>query len=923
MLVLVSLALYARTMAPGLLDGDEGEFQVNIYRLGVSHTGYPTFFLLGKLWTILVPIGTMATRANLFAAFWGAVAVAAVFMFVRFLTGSRWAAIACALLLAASRVEWSQAVIPRPYTLNSLFVISVPFLFFLWRAGRVDLTVPVFAFGLSLTNHRTMMWFAPAIALFVLWHERAALFKPRRLLALVVAFVLPLLLYGYIFWRGESDVGVEFHLKDFGDMILAGNARDWWRFGPLDWVVARVTQLYVPLLIEQFTALGFVAGLIGAGALIAARVPPGWPRALPPREVFLFVLFANLGNTAFGVFFDTIDVEKFFLPSYITFLFFVGVGLAVISNQFSAFRLRIPQGRFAVTNYELRITFYVLRAAAFLALVAFLVVNNFPRNDWSGRTDVARAWEDNLAQPLEERALIVGPWESLTPLEYAMYVDGRRRDLERWKVITKNYLLDKAFYDSRQAAIEKEVRAGRPVYLTVHPGETETLGALADEFRLTRVGELWRVLDAPPTDTATIAQLRTSKPIAEFTDREGRALQLLGYGIHPTPAFRAGDFGLATLYWRVPQSLGERLTISLRLTDAQNHLIAQRDSEPASGLRPTNGWLPNEIVQDDIGFIIPPDSPPGTFHLTLVVYDAATSENWKTATGLSFALNDLNVARTLEMPSREVLQIPHPLDASLPPFRLLGYALNREQVKGGDTLDLSLWWQLDQPTAHGEQITLKLRDSSGKEVELYRGAPIANFPAADWGRAAILRGRYAVSIPIDFSGKARLVVESKGKLEEIREITVEPSGRTFAVPRITHPQVAQIGDSIKLLGYDLDKASVRPGETVRLTLYWQALKQTTQSYTVFAHALDASGALRGQKDSLPRNGALPTDGWLPGEVIADSYEIVIAPDAPAGEYRFAVGMYSAETGTRVAVTDASGARVQEERVMLDNALSVQ
>src|SRR5512143_3283244 len=86
LLFAASFALYARTMAPGLLDGDEGEFQINIFRLGVSHTGYPTFFLLGKLWTMLVPIGTIATRANLFSAFWGALSIAVIFLVIRFLT---------------------------------------------------------------------------------------------------------------------------------------------------------------------------------------------------------------------------------------------------------------------------------------------------------------------------------------------------------------------------------------------------------------------------------------------------------------------------------------------------------------------------------------------------------------------------------------------------------------------------------------------------------------------------------------------------------------------------------------------------------------------------------------------------------------------------------------------------------------------
>jgi hypothetical protein len=129
-------------------------------------------------------------------------------------------------------------------------------------------------------------------------------------------------------------------------------------------------------------------------------------------------------------------------------------------------------------------------------------------------------------------------------------------------------------------------------------------------------------------------------------------------------------------------------------------------------------------------------------------------------------------------------------------------------------------------------------------------------------------------------------------------------------------QVAQVGDSIKLLGYDLDKTRTRPGETVRLTLYWQARQTPTESYTVFVHALDPGGVLRGQKDSVPRNGDLPTDHWLPDEIIVDSYDVSIAPDASPGSYQFEVGMYRAGTGERVPVKGANGARLQDDRVLL-------
>ena len=649
MLFSASFALYVRTMAPGLLDGDEGEFQINIYRLGVSHTGYPIFFLLGKLWTMLVPIGTMATRANLFSVFWGAVTIAAIFIFVYLLTRNRWAAVICALLLSASRVEWSQAIIPRPYTLNSLFVVLVAFFFFLWRAGKVDLTMPVFVFGLCLTNHRTMMWFAPAICVLVLaadypavfsqsklsgnpwtilrqWLTRSPLLKPRRLLSLIVAFVLPLLLYGYVFWRGESDVGVEFHWKDFNDEIMGGYVRASWRFGPLDWLIRRVTDLYIPMLIEQFTVFGFIAGLVGMIALALDRVPRGWPRGLPAREAFLFVLLANLASTAFCVIFWVIDIDKFFLQSFITFLFFAGVGVAVVWDWFAA----RPVRWFA----------QAVIALVFIGATGFLLVTNYAENDFSRKTEVITAWEENLAQPIEQGALIVGPWESLTPLEYAMYVDGRRTDLERWKVIVKNYQLGQVPYDSRQGDIERAVRAGRPVYLTMHPSETETLGALADEFRLTRVGELWRVINLPPQATP-----EANKTIAVFKDRDERALELVGVSVYPASTLRVGEFGLLTLWWHVPQSVSARFSISLRVVDAQDRVVYQRDAEPANGLRPTIGWTPDEIVQDDYGFFVPPGAAPGAYRLAIVVYNPASGEELLTQGSAVFRVATVSVVQ--------------------------------------------------------------------------------------------------------------------------------------------------------------------------------------------------------------------------------------------------------------------------------------
>ena len=52
-----------------------------------------------------------------------------------------------------------------------------------------------------------------------------------------------------------------------------------------------------------------------------------------------------------------------------------------------------------------------------------------------------------------------------------------------------------------------------------------------------------------------------------------------------------------------------------------------------------------------------------------------------------------------------------------------------------------------------------------------------------------------------------------------------------------------------------------------------------------------------------------------GEIVVDSYEIVIQPDTPQGEYMLEIGMYDRTTGQRLTATDARG-QSQSDRILL-------
>ena len=133
------------------------------------------------------------------------------------------------------------------------------------------------------------------------------------------------------------------------------------------------------------------------------------------------------------------------------------------------------------------------------------------------------------------------------------------------------------------------------------------------------------------------------------------------------------------------------------------------------------------------------------------------------------------------------------------------------------------------------------------------------------------------------------------------------------------PVHASLGGQAELVGYALSPAAVRPGETLRLTLFWQARQWIAQDYTVFVHLLDSQGKLWGQHDGPPQDGALPTSAWNTGELLRDEHILTVDAQAPPGDYRLAIGLYDPATLQRLPVFDAQG-RLVGEAVLLEQAI---
>ena len=121
---------------------------------------------------------------------------------------------------------------------------------------------------------------------------------------------------------------------------------------------------------------------------------------------------------------------------------------------------------------------------------------------------------------------------------------------------------------------------------------------------------------------------------------------------------------------------------------------------------------------------------------------------------------------------------------------------------------------------------------------------------------------------------------------------------------------------MRLLGYDLSAEQVASGDTLLLTLYWQALSPMAERYTVFTHLLDGGQRIQAQVDSEPQGGGLPTDRWAAGQVVQDNYALTVSPEALPGPHTLEVGMYLLETLDRLPVRDADSGAPLGDRVLL-------
>jgi hypothetical protein len=491
-----AFALYAATASPWVFTADPAEFQTLARTGGIAHAGYPAYVRLLELAGAL-PFGTLALRANLLTAVFGAAAVALLAYTARRWTGRHGVALVAAAAFAMGISAWNEATLAGVHApalaLGAALLLLA--LRYRWRpsvalAGATGLLV-----GLGLTGHLTILGLGPPLVLAFVGGLKRAERPGRHVAVAVIALAAGLLPFAdtvahdrpeqpmnYLhdtLEPGSTPFAVE--RPDLGQRL----ARMQWLLSGREWLandrrdvatfVRRAVRVVSVLVLND---LPFLTSLLAGAGLFLLLRGGGVPALLVGSWFATATLVAWIGGTER-------TLHYFFLPA----TWVLALGLAVMLAALAA------RGR----AWAVLASVFVLAAPLVRLSLAEPPAPLAHRQIWEGVWHMAprdwspfradRRYDDygrGVMQRLPPRAVVLGgKWEECTTLRYFVHGEPLRPDVD----VLYAGVFAPRFGRLREAA----ERAGRPVFATRVPTPEAYAGARLDRVWDSGWRELWRV----------------------------------------------------------------------------------------------------------------------------------------------------------------------------------------------------------------------------------------------------------------------------------------------------------------------------------------------------------------------------------------------------------------------------------------------
>ncbi|MFQ5857844.1 MAG: hypothetical protein ACE5LU_19745, partial [Anaerolineae bacterium] len=261
-------------------------------------------------------------------------------------------------------------------------------------------------------------------------------------------------------------------------------------------------------------------------------------------------------------------------------------------------------------------------------------------------------------------------------------------------------------------------------------------------------------------------------------------------------------------------------------------------------------------------------------------------------------------------------------------IELQNVTLLTQSVQAGDVLPLTLRWQASGSADTRYKVFVQLLSPTNQLIAQRDAEPGGGTrPTTTWEPGELVVDRYGIWVPPGTPPADYRLIAGMYHLETGQRLPVtrddQPAGDFVDLGTIrvvapkTPPPIEALNlwqrvendyGPVRLLGYSLDKrgaegqpfdrpvlssveglrtppdAPLYPGDTLRITLFWQA--QVSPSFDLgLTLSLMHGSVSRSQIEATPTDGLYSARRWSPGEVIRDAHDLPLPADLSPGRYQ--------------------------------------
>ncbi|MFC1738536.1 protein O-mannosyl-transferase family [Planctomycetota bacterium] len=483
--LLGALLLYVLTCAPTVLWQDSGLLIYRIWNndlqgnLGLA-VAHPLYILIG-IAVKCIPFGELAWKINLISAFCGAVAVANLFLLVKFWLESIWPAVIGAITLAVSWTFWQHAVIAEVYTLFAAQMFGELLLLLLFLRSQRLRYVYMLALlnGLAIANH---LWALFAlicyIVLFIvlIYRKKIGL---KHFIFFILLWMIGASVYEYLIISNIISSGrVQTTLASafFGTR---------WRQNVLNTSVStKIVLENIIFILLNFPTPNFILLFVGLFTVRKASLPTGF------SNVILALLILHF---TFAFRYNVPDRYAFFLPFYCLAALLIAVGSDFLLKRSNSRPLLLTILVLALLPIPV---YYFTPALAKNIYKPLEQRRQRPYRDeyvyflqpWKTGYRGVEQFAKEALDAVEENAVIYADTTTVHALLYMQQVRGKRKDVR----IVSDY--DK----SENASVLTEKNAGafmnNSALYVVSPVDGYCPAFLLEQYDFIKKGVIWKAV---------------------------------------------------------------------------------------------------------------------------------------------------------------------------------------------------------------------------------------------------------------------------------------------------------------------------------------------------------------------------------------------------------------------------------------------